>query len=72
MDETMTTIKANGGAASVWERAGHNDDATPNTLRVVLCRNGCVRLVDDHGHAIEYRDHGEAIRAIIAAAGLSH
>jgi hypothetical protein len=31
-----------------------------------------AKLVDDHGHAIEYRDHGEAIRAIIAAAGLSH
>src|SRR6266851_4843147 len=29
------------------------------------------KLVDDHGHAIEYRDHGEAIRAIKAAAGLS-
>ena len=31
-----------------------------------------AKLVDDHGHAIEYRDQGEAIRAIIAAAGLSH
>jgi len=30
-----------------------------------------AKLVDDHGHAIEYRDHGEAIRAIKAAAGLS-
>jgi len=48
----MTTNKANGGGANVWERAGHNNDATPNTLRVVLCRNGCVRLVDDHGHRI--------------------
>ena len=67
----MTTNKANGGGG-VWERAGPNDDATPNTLRAVLCRNGCVRLVDDHGHAIEYRDHGEAIRAIMAAAGLSY
>ena len=31
----------------------------------------CAALVDDHGHAIEYRDHGEAILAIKAAAGLS-
>ncbi len=30
-----------------------------------------ARLVDDHGHAIEYREHGEAIGAIKAAAGLS-
>src|SRR5712692_6591229 len=30
-----------------------------------------AKLVDDHGHAIEYRDHVEAIRAINAAAGLS-
>src|SRR6266851_1704128 len=30
-----------------------------------------AQLVDDHGHAIEYRDHGEAIRAIKAATGLS-
>ena len=68
----MATIKENDSAASVWERAGHHDDGTPNTLRVVLCRNRRVKLVDDHGHAIEYRDHGEAIRAIMAAAGLSH
>jgi hypothetical protein len=38
----MATIKANGGAASVWERAGHHGDGTPYTLRVVLCRNGKV------------------------------
>ena len=30
-----------------------------------------AKLVDDHGHAIEYRDHGEAIRAIKGAADLS-
>lgn len=30
----MATIKANGGAASVWEH--------PKGLRVVLCRNGKV------------------------------
>jgi hypothetical protein len=30
-----------------------------------------AKLADDHGHAIEYRDHGEVIRAIKAAAGLS-
>ena len=38
----MATIKANGGAASVWERAGHHSDETTYTLRVVLCRNGKV------------------------------
>jgi hypothetical protein len=38
----MATIKANGGAASVWERSGHHSDGTPYTLRVVLCRNGKV------------------------------
>ncbi len=27
-------------------------------------------LVDDRGHAIEYRDHGEALAAIKRAAGL--
>ena len=32
----------------------------------------CATLVDERGFAVEYRDHGEAIRAIIAAAGLSH
>jgi hypothetical protein len=29
------------------------------------------QLVDENGHAIEYRDKNEAIRAIKAAAGLS-
>ena len=38
----MATIKANGGAASVWERTGHHSDGTRYTLRVVLCRNGKV------------------------------
>jgi hypothetical protein len=38
----MATIKANGGAASVWERAGRHSDGTAYTLRVVLCRNGKV------------------------------
>ena len=38
----MATIKANGGAASVWERAGHHSDGMPYTLRLVLCRNGKV------------------------------
>jgi hypothetical protein len=38
----MATIKANGGAASVWERAGHHEDGRPYTPRVVLCRNGRV------------------------------
>jgi hypothetical protein len=42
MEQSMATIKANGGAASVWERAGHHSDGTPYTLRVVLCRNGRV------------------------------
>ena len=40
----MATIKANGGAASVWERAGHHGDGTPYALRVVLCRNGKVLM----------------------------
>jgi hypothetical protein len=31
----------------------------------------CAALVDERGFAVEYRDHGEAIRAIKAAAGLS-
>jgi hypothetical protein len=34
MEQSMATIKRNGGAASVWER--HTG------LRVVLCRNGKV------------------------------
>jgi hypothetical protein len=34
MEQSMATIKANGGAASVWEH--------PKGLRVVLCRNGKV------------------------------
>ena len=38
----MATIKANGGAASVWERTRHHSDGTPYTLRLVLCRNGKV------------------------------
>ena len=38
----MATIKANGGAASVWERAGRHSDGTRYTMRVVLCRNGKV------------------------------
>jgi hypothetical protein len=42
MEQSMATIKANGGAAGVWERAGHHRDGTPYTLRVVLCRNGKV------------------------------
>jgi hypothetical protein len=42
MEYLMATIKANGGAASVWERAGHHSDGSPYTLRVVLCRNGKV------------------------------
>jgi hypothetical protein len=31
----------------------------------------CTALVDERGFAVEYRDQGEAIRAIKAAAGLS-
>jgi hypothetical protein len=69
MERSIAAIKSS--APSMWERAGHHDDGTPNTLRVVLCRNGRVKLVDDRGHAIEYRDHGEAIRAMKAAADLS-
>jgi hypothetical protein len=42
IEELMATIKANGGAASVWERTGHHSDGMPYTLRVVLCRNGKV------------------------------
>jgi hypothetical protein len=42
MEQSMATIKANGGAASVWERTGHHSDGTQYTLRVVLCRNGKV------------------------------
>jgi hypothetical protein len=42
MEQSMATIKANGGAASVWERSGHHSDGTPYTFRVVLCRNGKV------------------------------
>jgi hypothetical protein len=38
----MATIKANGGAASVWERTGHHSGGMPYTVRVVLCRNGKV------------------------------
>src|SRR5215472_15482959 len=38
----MATIKANGGAASVWERTGHHSGGMPYTFRVVLCRNGKV------------------------------
>src|SRR5882762_40667 len=30
----------------------------------------CAALVDERGFAVEYRDHGEAIRAIKGAAGL--
>ena len=42
IEEPMATIKANGGAASVWERTRHHSDGMPYTLRVVLCRNGKV------------------------------
>jgi hypothetical protein len=42
IEEPMATIKANGGAASVWECTGHHSDSTPYTFRVVLCRNGKV------------------------------
>jgi len=45
----MATIKANGGAASVWERTGHHNDGTPYTLRVVLCRNGKVLTATGQG-----------------------
>jgi hypothetical protein len=33
MEEPMATIKANGGAASVWERAGqHSDDENGHAI----------------------------------------
>ena len=60
----MATIKANGGAASVWERAGHHSDGTPYTLRVVLCRNGRVLTATGPG---AYH-HAQALK-LVALAG---